>query len=237
MNKEYNVYIDEAGDEGIKKGSKYFIITAVVVKKEKDLEISRYVDMIKKFLEIDIKKQLHWKLLKGFNNKIMIMNITGDLDIKIVNVIVDTKSINVIKPHDIYYYFSGYLYERLCWLMKEEEGVCNINISSRGNLSLNKLENYIRCNNNVRFEIDKKRIKSIKIIPNQKKKLLQLSDCCCSALFQALKYNNDMHFEYIDSIKENIYSRNNNLISYGLKIVPNIKNSIELNNLLNYLTQ
>lgn len=27
-NKEYNVYIDESGDEGINKGSKYFILTA-----------------------------------------------------------------------------------------------------------------------------------------------------------------------------------------------------------------
>lgn len=28
-NKEYNVYIDESGDEGINKGSKYFILTAL----------------------------------------------------------------------------------------------------------------------------------------------------------------------------------------------------------------
>ena len=38
---EYNVYIDESGDEGINKGSKYFILTAIIVKKEKDLEISK----------------------------------------------------------------------------------------------------------------------------------------------------------------------------------------------------
>ena len=28
---EYNVYIDESGDEGINKGSKYFILTAIIV--------------------------------------------------------------------------------------------------------------------------------------------------------------------------------------------------------------
>lgn len=27
---EYNVYIDESGDEGINKGSNYFILTAIV---------------------------------------------------------------------------------------------------------------------------------------------------------------------------------------------------------------
>ena len=49
---EYNVYIDESGDEGINKGSKYFILTAIIVKKEKDLEISRTVDLIKENLEM-----------------------------------------------------------------------------------------------------------------------------------------------------------------------------------------
>lgn len=32
---EYNIYIDESGDEGIHKGSKYFILTAIIVKKKK----------------------------------------------------------------------------------------------------------------------------------------------------------------------------------------------------------
>lgn len=31
--KEYNVYIDESGDEGIRRGSKYFILTAIIVSK------------------------------------------------------------------------------------------------------------------------------------------------------------------------------------------------------------
>ena len=34
--KEYNIYIDESGDEGINKGSKFFILTAIIVEKEKE---------------------------------------------------------------------------------------------------------------------------------------------------------------------------------------------------------
>ena len=85
--KEYNVYIDESGDEGINKGSKYFILTAIIVEKEKDLEISKKVDEIKENLEMNIKSQLHWKLIKGYPNKKMIMETVKDLDIKIINVI------------------------------------------------------------------------------------------------------------------------------------------------------
>lgn len=100
--KDYNVYIDEAGDEGLNKGSKYFILTAVIVPKNKDLEISKEVDCIKSNLEIDIKKQLHWNSIKGFPNKLMIMEKIGSLDIKIVNVIIDTKSIKLIPSNNIY---------------------------------------------------------------------------------------------------------------------------------------
>ena len=59
LNKEYNVYIDESGDEGINKGSKFFILTAIIVDKEKDLEISKSIDQIKENLEMNIKTQLH----------------------------------------------------------------------------------------------------------------------------------------------------------------------------------
>ena len=69
MKNEYNVYIDESGDEGINKGSKFFILTALIVDKKKDLIVSKCVDEIKFNLEMNIKSQLHWKLLKGMPNE------------------------------------------------------------------------------------------------------------------------------------------------------------------------
>ncbi len=57
----------------------------------------------------------------------------------------------------------------------------------------------------------------------------------CSALFQALKYNNNIHFDYIKRIQHRLYSKGNNLLSYGLKLVPYDSNAIELKNLVNYL--
>ena len=184
---------------------------------------------------MDKKAQLHWKLLKGLPNKNMIMNIINTLDIKIINVIVDTKSIQFIPSNNIYNYFSGYLYERICWYMSEVNGIVNINISSRGNLSKEKLNTYLNNNNHKKFNINSDAIKNIKIIPNERKKLLQLADCCCSALFQALKYNDKTHFEYIKKIKSKIYVVNNNILSYGLKIVPSNSNTKELIELINYL--
>lgn len=129
------------------------------------------------------------------------------LDITIINVIVDTRSITYIHSSNIYNYFTGYLYERICWLMKDKNGIANINVSSRGNISQKSLSDFLNTRNHKKFEIDSTRIKTIKIIPNIRKKLLQLVDCCCSALFQSLKYNNNVHFDYIKVIKNKIYSK------------------------------
>ena len=231
---EFNVYIDESGDEGINKGSKYFILTALIVSKEKDLETSKKVDEIKTNLEIDIKKQLHWKLLKGAPNKLMIMHYVSKMDVNIINVIVNTSEMKYINSSNIYFYFSGYLYERICWYMNDMNGIANINISSRGNLSKKKLIDYLNNYNNSKFKIDTTKIKQIKIIPNERKKLLQLADCCCSALFQALKYDDENHYRYIKKIYPKYYNKNGKVIGYGLKLVPHNRSSKELNNVINY---
>ncbi len=41
--------------------------------------------------------------------------------------------------------------------------------------------------------------------------------------------------DYIKKIKHKLYSKNNNVLSYGLKLVPNDSDSIELKNLISYL--
>lgn len=235
--KEYNVYIDESGDEGIRKGSKYFILTAVVIEKSIDIETSKKVDEIKKQLEMDIKTQLHWKKLRGIINKSYIMDMINSFDIKLINVIINTKSIKFIPSKNIYSYFSGYLYERICWLMEDMNGIANIFVSARGNLSKKKLKSYIEYNNNKKFFIKTDRIKEIYIYPNERIRLLQIADCCCSALYQALTYNNEMHYNYIKKIKDKIYCKYGKYLSYGLKIVPPNSNSIELTMLIDFITK
>ena len=188
-NKEYNVYIDESGDEGIRRGSKYFILTAILVEKDKDLGVAKVVDKIKENLEINIKTQLHWNTIKGYPNKLMIMQNIKDTDITIINIVIDTNKIN-----------------------------------------------FILKKNNEKFKIDYNKIKSIKIYPNSQKKLLQLADCCCSALGQALKYNDEKHHNYISYLKDKFYMYRKKYLGYGLKYVPgNIEYSKEFNDLIIYL--
>ena len=121
--------------------------------------------------------------------------------------------------------------------MKDKNGVANIHISARGNLSKKSLSEYLNRKNHKKFNIDVQYIKSIKIIPNERKRLLQLADCCCSALFQALKYHNDIHFNYIKKIKEKIYCKQEHYLGYGLKLVPSNSKAPELHALIIYITK
>lgn len=235
---EYNVYIDESGDEGIRKGSKFFILTAVLVDKKKDLGISKCIDTIKENLEINIKSQLHWNVVKGYPNKLMIMSNIKEMDITIINVIIDTTKIRLIKSDKVYNYFSGYLFERICWFVRDKNAVANINISSRGNLSKSKLIEFLKENNNNKFKIDYSKIKNIKIYPNAQKKLLQLADCCCSSLGQALKYNDDKARKYVLYLKDKFYTYKGKYIGYGLKFAPtNIEKAPEVQELIIYLNK
>lgn len=235
--KEYNVYIDESGDEGINKGSKYFILTALILDKEKDLKISKEVDIIKENLEMKKERQLHWVDIKGFPNKKMIMETVSKLDVTIINIVVDTTSIKFLPSKDIYFFFSGYLYERICWFVKDKKAAANIIISSRSNLSKEKLLDYIKDKNHEKFTIYSDRINDIKVVPNGDKKLLQLTDSCCSSLYQALDKNDKRFLEVFLLIKDKLYTKRKNIVSYGLKLVPNTATAAEYYNLLKYLNK
>ena len=100
---------------------------------------------------------------------------------------------------------------------------------------MKNLIKFIKSNRD-KFKIDYSRINNIKIYPNAQKKLLQLADCCCSALGQALKYNDERHKKYISCLKSKFYSSNKKYLGYGLKYVPgNMDYSKEFNDLIRYL--
>ena len=94
------------------------------------------------------------------------------------------------------------MYERISWFVENKNAVANINISSRGNLSKEKLLNFIHSNSK-KFKIEHSRINDVKI-----------------SLGQVLKYNDDKHKKYISYICPIFYSYNGKYLGYGLKYVP-----------------
>ena len=69
----YLCYIDESGDEGIGTGgSRWFILGALVVPANRDLQVSKMVTRIKTRLGKPDKWPLHWKRIKKHEQRLYI---------------------------------------------------------------------------------------------------------------------------------------------------------------------
>ena len=63
----------KVGDEGIKRGSEWFILTAIIVPKEYDLTLSNKIVSIKEAMNMNRKDQLHWNKILKYDKKIQII--------------------------------------------------------------------------------------------------------------------------------------------------------------------
>lgn len=219
---EYNVYIDESGDEGINRGSEWFILTAIIVPKDYDTILSNKIVSIKNSMGMDRKCQLHWNKILKYDKKIQIIYSLISENFKIIHVAINTYKIKKLKTKEIYPYFMSYLIERVSSYVSKNNGKCNIFISTRqdNNKEKNKhLKNELTSARRY-HHIFTKCINDIKFIDNRDRNLLQLADVCCSSFSQAIKYNTSQEWEYVLKLKANLWSLNGKLIGYGIKFYP-----------------
>lgn len=231
---KYNVYIDESGDEGINRGSTWFILTAVIVKENNDLELSNKIVKIKETLNMPRKEQLHWNKILKHDKKIQIISNLINEKFKIIHVAINTYEIKKLQSKDIYPYFMSYLIERVTYYIKSVKSTCNIIISTRNDNNKKKNE-FLKCeltNKRSYHNIDITVINDIRFIDNNKRNLLQLADVCCSSFSQAIKYNTNKEWEYVIKLKENLYKPNGELLGCGIKFYPDIEWASKYTNIL-----
>jgi len=214
----------KVGDEGIKRGSEWFILTAIIVPKEYDLILSNKIVKIKETMNMKRKDQLHWNKILKYDKKIQIIYDLIAENFKIIHVAINTYEMNKLKSKDLYPYFMSYLIERVSYYVSNQKAKCNIFISTRN-------ENNKEKNQHLKSELLNKRkyhhivikcINDIKFIDNRDKNLLQLADVCCSSFAQAIKYNTSQEWEYVLKLKSNIWNYKGLIVGYGIKFYPPI---------------
>lgn len=212
----------KVGDEGIKRGSEWFILTAIIVPKEYDLTLSNKIVRIKETMNMNRKDQLHWNRILKYDRKIQIIYDLISENFKIIHVAINTYEINKLKAKDLYPYFMSYLIERVSYYVSNNKGTCNIFISTRN-------ENNKQKNEHLKNELMNKRkyhhiaincINNIKFIDNRDRNLLQLADVCCSSFAQAIKYNTPQEWEYVLKLKANLWNYKGLTVGYGIKFYP-----------------
>ena len=80
---DYTVYIDEAGDLGINRGTRWFVLTGVLVKKADEAAIRKKMDEIKTRINV---KEIHLRKITDFYKRGFIVRELSDQDFIYMNI-------------------------------------------------------------------------------------------------------------------------------------------------------
>ena len=219
MGKEYSICIDEAGDLGYKKGTKWFVISACIVETDNEKDIRKKLDNIKSKLNVN---QVHLRNIKDYPKRSYITNEIKDLPFTYINILVDTDNRDPkLSPNTAYNYACRLLVERITWFLKDNDGQGKIVLSSRGTSRDNELIEYIKSLLKYSYNEVKNNISKVEAKPFGSWDLLQLADVCATTTFLAfevarygLKYPCFMF-----KIKDHLYKHGETTKSYGQKFL------------------
>ena len=217
----HTVYIDEAGDLGFGNGTKWFVLTAVVVAKEDESSIRSNMNQIKSHLNV---KEIHLRKIREFMKKAYIATELSAENFVYMNVLVDTTKFDTTKipnPMIAYNFVCKYLLQRVAWYLAENGFSADVVLSSRGTSRDGELICYIK---DKLFPykangIDATLFEKVTAKSSGTWDLLQLADVCATTMFNAYEPNSYGFCVpcFSLALKEHLYRRNKNIESYGVK--------------------
>lgn len=247
MTHSYIAYIDESGDDGLvghfrQSGaqggpSHWLAIGAAVWRASRDLDmVACAKEILAGLPEPKRRKPLHFAQL-DHAQRVMATKALSSRPIR-------TMGIFAYKPvipdgiytdkNQLYHYMTRYLIERLSWFcrdfrryVREGDGRVKIVFSRRGGMSYPDFQDYLRVlkatfDNTVRIHWPVIDIDGVEAVDHGQRFGLQLADIAVSGLRAALEYDpyGNLEPRFAEILKERIYCRGANFLSYGAKLVP-----------------
>lgn len=214
------VYIDEAGDLGFMRGTRWFVLSAVIVEKGKEPHIRSTINQLKNRLNVN---EIHLRRITDFYKRAVVVQELNEEDFIYANVIVDTNKMDLAirsSSSVAYNYICRMLIERVSWLLRDTKKTGDIVLSARGTSRDNELITYIKdqlipYNGNQIANVFEK----ISAKTAASWDLLQLADVCATTMFCAYQKNGWGFCTpcYSRVLQGHLYSRYGNYESYGLK--------------------
>lgn len=242
MKPEYVVYVDESGDEGFKfldgelGSSRWFVLSAVVVRKSNDMQLVRVAKEARKILKKPDKCALHFRELRH-EMRIPYATLISEAPVKTVNILVHKPSIKNPEnfqqsPHKLYRYITRLLLERVSWLCrdnaKDSGCMADMIFSNRSSMSYEELKEYLnylllQSSNNINdVNIDWNVIKNdmVRAVNHEQMAGLQIADAVATSVFYAVNKTQYGQIEdrYLRIIGKTLYRNKGCLDGYGLKI-------------------
>lgn len=215
------VYIDEAGDLGVKKGTQWFVLSAVIVDKNDEYVIRTNLDQIKTRLNV---RDIHLRKITDFYKRGFIVRELNKENFTYINIIADTNKIDQSKIASstiAYNYLCRMLLERVSWFLRDTNRVADIVLSARGTSRDGELIEYIK---EKLIPYSKNQI--VKGIFNKVSAkaagswdMLQLADVCATTMFLAYEKNGWGFCTpcFSKVLKNHLYVHSGRVDSYGLK--------------------
>ena len=215
------VYIDEAGDLGVCRGTQWFVLSAVIVDKADEPKLRTKLFSIKSRLNV---KDVHLRKITDFYKRGFIVKELNDEDFIYINIIADTNKFDRAKISSsavAYNFLCRMLLERASWFLRDTNRIADIVLSARGTSRDGELIEYIKeklipyeQNQIVKNVFDKVCAKSASTWD-----MLQLADVCATTMFLSHEKSGWGFCTpcYSRVLKKHLYSYNNRWDSYGIK--------------------
>jgi len=219
METTYTVYIDEAGDLGVSRGTQWFILTGVLIRKDDEKEIRNILNQIRTKVNLSY---IHWRTINSFQKKSYIANQLLRAPFTYCNVLIDTSLISnaELTPVLLYNYACRLLLERASWFLNDETANADIVLSSRGTSRDDELMDYIENDIFIYLENNVKNIFG-KVSAKEARKwdMLQIADVCASALFSAMEKDGFGFYHPCHHLclSKKLYRRNGRYNNIGIK--------------------
>lgn len=219
------LYIDEAGDLGIGKGTDWFILAGILVNKSDEKDIRLKIKDIRSKINVN---EIHFRKMVSFEKKSYVVSELSKCNFKYITIIADTRKITFNRNNNVYTqspslllynHMCRFLIERASWLLRDANLTADIMLSSRGTSRDRELIDYINKlitykGNNISNRFEKVLAKSASSWD-----MLQLADVCATSMFNTHQLNG---LEFLTpchtyKLKSHLYRRNGDLLKYGIK--------------------
>jgi len=241
MNPTFVVYVDESGDEGFAfgKGSPdWFVLSAAITRKAKDLRVVKLVDRVRSQLGRPDKTALHFRDLKHEQRLPFVAEI-AKADLRTVTVLVHKPSLKEPEKfqerYRLYFYAVRYLLERVSWYCRDHrtphdagDGSADLVFSNRSGMSYEEMKKYLKyleANTGlfeVRIEWSVIKTEQIAAFSAGKRMGLLIADAVAGSFFYAVQPTQHGFTEgrYARMLKPVVYHREGRHLGYGLKFWP-----------------
>lgn len=215
------VYIDESGDLGYNRGTRWFVLSAVIVDKSEESAIRSKMEQIKTRLNIN---EIHLRKIADFYKRAYVVRELDGVNFTYINVIADTSKLNLAMSSSAsvaYNYICRMLLERASWFLRDTNREGDIILSARGTSRDGELIQYIKdklipyTGNQIVSGV----FGNIIAKPASSWDMLQLADVCATTLFLTYEENGYGFCTpcFSKILRTHIYQRNGSFESYGLK--------------------